>query len=126
MAEYIEREAALAALCSGCDKMVPSDEREPCRYRFTGCMEYYNIFALAAADVVEVVRCKDCKYCIKEDDYEFWCNGFCSPARLVNPEDFCSHGFNKSELCCCLNGTSEEAEAAIERGKARIGRVNNG
>ena len=78
------------------------------------------------ADVVEVVRCKDCKYCIKEDDYEFWCNGFCSPARLVNPEDFCSHGFNKSELCCCLNGTSEEAEAAIERVKARIGRVNNG
>lgn len=51
MAEYIEREAALAALCSGCDKMVPSDEREPCRYRFTGCMEYYNIFELAAADV---------------------------------------------------------------------------
>ena len=47
MAEYIEREAALAALCSGCDKMVPSDEREPCRYRFTGCMEYYNIFELS-------------------------------------------------------------------------------
>lgn len=56
MAEYIEREAALAALCSDCDKMVPSDEREPCRYRFTGCMEYYNIFVLAAADVRPVVH----------------------------------------------------------------------
>ena len=51
MAEYIEREAALAALCRDCSQMVPSDEREPCRYRFTGCMEYYNIFDLPAADV---------------------------------------------------------------------------
>ena len=62
MAEYIEREDALAALCRDCDKMVPSDEREPCRYRFTGCMEYYNIFELAAADVRPVVLCKDCKH----------------------------------------------------------------
>lgn len=59
MAEYIEREAALAALCRGCDKMVPSDEREHCRYRFAGCMEYYNIFELAAADVRPVVRGKN-------------------------------------------------------------------
>lgn len=56
MSEYIEREAALAALCIGCDKMVPSDEREPCRYRFTGCMEYYNIFDLAAADARPMVH----------------------------------------------------------------------
>ena len=51
MAEYIKREAVLAALCRGCDKVVPSDERDPCRYRFTGCMEYYNIFEIPAADV---------------------------------------------------------------------------
>lgn len=56
MAEYIQREAALAALCSGCDKMFPSDERDHCSYRFTGCMEYYYIFELAAADVRPVVR----------------------------------------------------------------------
>ena len=43
------------------------------------------------ADVVEVVRCRDCKYCIKED-VDYWCNGFCSPARLVNGNDYCSHG----------------------------------
>lgn len=58
MAEYIEREAALAALCKDCSKMVPPDEREPCRYRFTGCMEYYNIFELAAADVRPVVHAR--------------------------------------------------------------------
>lgn len=56
MAEYIEREAALAALCRDCSKMVPSNEREPCRYRFTGCTDYYNIFELAAADVRPVVH----------------------------------------------------------------------
>lgn len=50
---------------------------------------------LPAADVVEIVRCADCKYCLKEDDYSFWCNGFCSPARLVRPDDFCSHGKRK-------------------------------
>lgn len=59
-------------------------------------------------DLVEVVRCKDCKYCVVEDEYEYWCNGFCSPARLVTPIDFCSHGVNKSELCCAFNGTAEE------------------
>lgn len=111
MAEFIKREAVI-------DLITRRYENPKI------CTQEIN--SIPAADVVEVVRCKDCKYCIKEDDYEFWCNGFCSPARLVNPEDFCSHGFNKSELCCCLNGTSEEAEAAIERVKARIGRVNNG
>ena len=72
--EYIKREDALAALCRDCDKMVPSDEREPCRYRFTGCMEYYNIFELPATDVRPVVRgrwrangkfenCENCTLC---------------------------------------------------------------
>lgn len=59
-------------------------------------------------DLVEVVRCKDCKYCVVVDEHEYWCNGFCSPARLVTPIDFCSHGVNKSELCCAFNGTAEE------------------
>lgn len=39
-----------------------------------------------------VVLCKDCKYCIVVDEYELWCNGFCSPARLVRADDYCSHG----------------------------------
>lgn len=70
MAEYIEREAALAALCSGCDKMVPSDEREPCRYRFTGCMEYYNIFAFPAADVAPVVH----GHWVEKELFIPWCD----------------------------------------------------
>lgn len=43
-------------------------------------------------DVQPVVRCKDCKYCLQTDEFEYWCDGFCSPARLVRKEDFCSHG----------------------------------
>lgn len=41
------------------------------------------------ADVVEVVRCKDCKHLMFSD-----CYGECSRAYLgiVSPNDYCSHG----------------------------------
>lgn len=45
-----------------------------------------------AADVVEVVRCKDCKHFRFSDMY-----GECSQAhiRLVKPDGFCSYGERK-------------------------------
>lgn len=49
------------------------------------------------ADVAEVVRCKDCRYVLKEDEYSYWCNGFTSPMRLVTPKTFCSHGRRKND-----------------------------
>lgn len=57
MAEYISREAALESLCIACE-YVPIDEKENCRYRFTGCQEYANIFSIPAADVRPAVRGK--------------------------------------------------------------------
>ncbi len=39
------------------------------------------------ADVVEVVRCKDCKY---------WNNGDCYRIELTRPTDFCSYGERKN------------------------------
>lgn len=39
-----------------------------------------------------LVRCENCKYCRKVDESEYWCYGFCSPARLVRKDDFCSYG----------------------------------
>ena len=39
--------------------------------------------------------CENCKYCREEDEYEYWCYGFCSPARLVRKDDFCSHFMEK-------------------------------
>ena len=40
--------------------------------------------------VVQITYCEDCDYCTKEDDFEYWCNGWGSPARLVRPRDYCS------------------------------------
>lgn len=47
--------------------------------------------------LVEVVRCKDCKWCLDGDEHEYWCNGLGSPARLVTLEDYCSKGDWKDE-----------------------------
>ena len=46
----------------------------------------------AVKNGIPLVRCENCKYCHKEDESEYWCYGFCSPARLVRKEDFCSYG----------------------------------
>lgn len=43
-------------------------------------------------DAVPVVRCEYCEYSHEEDEFERWCYGFGSPARLVRKDDFCSHG----------------------------------
>lgn len=46
------------------------------------------------ADLVEVVRCKDCKYLMFSDFY-----GECSKAHfgIVSPNDFCSRGERKEQ-----------------------------
>ena len=58
----------------------------------TGNKAYREIFALVeavpAADVVEVVRCKDCKY---RDDDDF-CTGRGYPNVLVPDDGFCDKG----------------------------------
>ncbi|MBQ7671310.1 MAG: hypothetical protein IJS45_11435 [Clostridia bacterium] len=51
-----------------------------------------KIDAIPTADVEKVVRCKNCKHCIKIDDQELWCHGRGSPAVLTTPEDYCSKG----------------------------------
>lgn len=79
--EYIEREAAIRIAHGFCHPANIEDEIEK----------------LPAADVAPVVRCKDCRYSIREDEYELWCNGFCNPARLVREVDYCSHGAVKAE-----------------------------
>ena len=77
--EYIEREALLEWLCDG----------DPSR------MEdyYYNAIADApTADVVEVVRCKDCIYNA---------NGSCEMSEdctdNYRPEYYCADGLRKGE-----------------------------
>lgn len=46
-------------------------------------------------DLIEVVRCKDCKYKFVEHDDTFTCNIFSNCYGLpyrINPDDFCSRG----------------------------------
>lgn len=80
MAEYIDRDAAIAACFDGF-----ADCRDDCAA---------NIRSIPAADVVEVVRCKDCfnrtksGMCIQWSRYE----------KIVNTPDyaFCSWGVKKN------------------------------
>ncbi|MBO5863971.1 MAG: hypothetical protein J6Q59_06860 [Paludibacteraceae bacterium] len=48
---------------------------------------------LPAADVVEVTRCKNCKYCFDAIMGGMWCE---HPDNIMplgsNPDDFCSYG----------------------------------
>lgn len=68
MAEYIEREAVIHKM-----KM---DIRPP----------FAVVRDFPAADVVPVVRCKDCK---------FWDFGDCYRLELSRTDDFCSYGERK-------------------------------
>lgn len=88
--EYIEREAALSVTCRCCPERFGEDK----------CAEYRLISELPAADVVEVVRCKDCKYyssimfCGKPTHYGYCCNTHDSVLgnRHRFENDFCSYG----------------------------------
>lgn len=67
MTDYISREAAILVIqrygvgCIDADDFTPEQAE-----RFT----ISSLKAIPAADVVEVVRCKDCKYYFKDDGYE--------------------------------------------------------
>lgn len=53
---------------------------------------------LPAADVVPVVRCKDCRKCIHDSLFgQLWCN-MTLVTRRVKPDDFCSYGKRKDGL----------------------------
>ena len=79
MAEYIEREA----LMRNCKHLAPE--------QLTPLIESL-IQKQPAEDVVEVVRCKDCKHLMFSD-----CYGECKRNHLgiVRPDDFCSFGERK-------------------------------
>ena len=85
MAEYIEREAAIAAIY---DIQGPIHSREARVLR-----------ELPAADVVEVVRCKDCKAWIcfmNNPDGTMFGNCKLCGNNFRNEDDFCSYGERKA------------------------------
>ena len=82
MKEYVEREALLKRLCDD----DPSHMED----------YYYNAIKNApAADVVEVVRCKDCRHnhCMVGNSYRY-----CAlHDTKVYADDFCSYGERKMD-----------------------------
>lgn len=83
MPEYIEREALIEFV----KQNIPNINGETS----IECVER-AIRAMPSADVVEVVRCKDCKHLMFSD-----CYGECRRNHLgiVRPDDYCSYGKRK-------------------------------
>ena len=94
MAEYIEREALMRRIkeihCAECD----SYHGVRCRACWVDdTLDYID--SEPAADVVEVVRCKDCEYFGLNDENVPYCS---NPFGLDDPEPngFCNYGIGKN------------------------------
>lgn len=59
-----------------------------------------DYLAMSSADVIEVVRCRDCKYGKKREKYDGilpWCDMFCVAHRgFMRGNDFCYYGERKT------------------------------
>ena len=95
--KYIEREAAI--------EMIRNDLPNVVNYHRMDAIECLEL--IPAADVVEVVRCKDCIFSHKDDDYHL---GYTCEKPLYHPAigekphrklmqdcDYCSHGVRKTD-----------------------------
>lgn len=91
MAEYIERDVALNALCQ------VSAPTPPESYIVEKCIDKIN--DVPAADVVEVVRCKDCENCypvrLRNGEVYFYKCEFHDIE--VEPDDFCSRAERRTD-----------------------------
>lgn len=77
MTEYIEKQAAIDAARED-GKKIPT----------LAIRIMHDIKAIPAADVVPVVRCKDCKF----RDEDAFCTGRGFPCQLVPDDGFCDKG----------------------------------
>lgn len=92
MAEYIER-ANLIARIKYYVTHTPKDKGE--HYAYSVMLN--EILNRPAADVVPVVRCKDCKWFVDNNGGEWYgCKMFqvvrITPEDAPKPDDFCSYG----------------------------------
>lgn len=78
MTEYIAKEQALEAVKG---KMWPGEIEAA-------------IKTIPAANVVEVVRCKDCKHSNQYGGGCWYCEKYEGLFSAVNPNDYCSYGWD--------------------------------
>ena len=91
MAEYIEREVAIKAV-EKADYTAIADDADSCKANYLREI----IESVPAADVVPVVRCKDCKYAYINSFSAASGVALCSSsAKVMQQDDFCSYGERK-------------------------------
>lgn len=91
MVEYIEREAAIKAV-EKADYTAIADDADSCKADYLREI----IESVPAADVVPVVRCKDCKYAYINSFSAASGVALCSSsAKVMQQDDFCSYGERK-------------------------------
>lgn len=93
--DYIRREEMIDAVdhlhiipsIDGTGKPTPTEDF---RIQFIG-----TVLKVKSADVVQVVRCKDCRKCSYDPLFNYyWCN-LTLGTRRVKSDDFCSYGERK-------------------------------
>lgn len=90
MAEYIDKEELIECLeryANFCDACTDVD--------CINCVIEFVIKELPTADVVEVVRCKDCIYYETSKKYGPYCNHPQNGLYDIYPDDYCSYGEQK-------------------------------
>ena len=88
MAEYIDREAAIKAM-EKADYTAIADDADSCKADYLREI----IESVPAADVVPVVRCKDCKHAYINSFSAASGVALCSSsAKVMQQDDFCSYG----------------------------------
>lgn len=87
MAEYIERQKAFDAL--------PKVKEDRQITLYGAVMDFMVLVSsIPAADVVEVVRCKDCRHSETCPDRILWCNE-CN--MLAEPDGYCYRGERRND-----------------------------
>lgn len=97
MAEYIDRAAAVKSVLR-----MRRPENSVAQNRMLSIIQI-DMLKLPAADVVPVVRCKDCKHyrnypnglCYLHTEPKTNARGYSGEAVCVEPDDFCSYGERK-------------------------------
>ena len=84
MSRYIDADALIK-------RFFPYDVADPKCYSINAKAVYEEIRRSPTADVVEVVRCKDCKYCRTLKDGGSQCERL-DGLLMTKPTDYCSYG----------------------------------
>lgn len=89
MRKYVSTEDAINRIM---DAMLTVQTRDDDLYNTGLRRAMSSIASMPAADVVEVVRCRDCAHCDDKTPYELWCLGRGWPNQMVPPDGFCDKG----------------------------------